>query len=288
MEKELQGYLPRDSFTGRIFSVKLNAGRKAVVEPAQAFDVKLSLLDLTNRSGKEAESLQKFTDLAKEYPNRPEPQSALGYLAWRTGQPDQAVKAFAAAFELGGRNPQMLWDYGRLGANSDPDGAARALNVLLEGEPGRLDVRLALAGVQLSHRHAKEALDTLAPVKSVTPADAPRLFELFAFAKMENGDLTAARADATRWLSNAKEPDDRERANRFIESLDGAARVTMAPPPVSAAIPPDTPDSGPPRLTRSGSTSPADIQQATPGGDLPSVEAISKNWIAQALHRNFC
>ena len=150
VEKDVQAYLRRDSFTGRIFSVKLNGGIKAAVEPAQAFDVKLTLLDLTNRSGREAETRQKLTDLAKEYPNRPEPQSALGYLAWRTGQPDQAVTAFAAAFELGGRNPQMLWDYGRLAANSDPDGAARALNALLEGQPGRLDVRLALAGVQLS------------------------------------------------------------------------------------------------------------------------------------------
>ena len=76
-----------------------------------------------------------------------------------------------------------------------------------------------------ARRQAKEALETLAPVKSVTPADAHRLFELLAFAKMENGDMTAARADATRWLSNAKDPDDRERANRFIESLDGAART---------------------------------------------------------------
>jgi hypothetical protein len=120
VEKDLQSYLRRDAFTGRILSVKLNGGIKATVAPAQTFDVKLTLLDLSNRPGREAESRQKFSDLASEYPKRPEPQSALGYLAWRTGQSEQAVKAFAAAFELGGRNPQMLWDYGRLAANSDP------------------------------------------------------------------------------------------------------------------------------------------------------------------------
>ncbi len=125
------------------------------MEPAQAFDVKLTLLDLSNRVGKEAETRQKLNDLASEYPKRPEPQAALGYLAWRAGEREPAARAFAAAFELGGRNPQMLWDYGRMAGNSDPSGAARALHALLDVQPDRLEVRLALAGVQLEQSSAE-------------------------------------------------------------------------------------------------------------------------------------
>ncbi len=273
VEKDLQSYLHRDTFTGRIFSVKLIEGTKAVIESAQTFDVKLTLLDLNNRPGREAESRKNFNDLATEYPKRPEPQSALGYLAWRASQPEQAVKAFASAFELGDRNPQMLWDYGRLAAGSDPAAATRALGALLEGQPGRAEIRFVLAGVQLNNHHAREALETLAPLKQVNPADAPRLFEMLAFAKKEIGELDGARGDALQWQSYAREPADRERANRFIKSLDGHA--PMALPPLSATLPPDLPAGDPPRLTRPATLSTTDRQQnmpePIPQPKLPSV-----------------
>jgi tetratricopeptide (TPR) repeat protein len=277
VEKDLQAYLRLDTFNGRIVSAKLNAGMKAAVEPAQMFDVKLTLLDLSNRPGKEAETRQKLTELVSEYPTRPEPQSDLGYLAWRTGQKDQAVKAFSSAFQLGDRNQRMLWDYGRLAANSDPANAILALGALLESQPGRVDVRLVLAGIQLSRRQAKEALQTLTPVKSVTSADAPRLFELLAFARRDSGDLTGARADAIRWQASAKEPADSEQASRFLKSLDGTTQnsttkmaMTMMPPSVSAPMPDDGQDAGPPRLAHSETLASTDSRTA--GTALPSIQ----------------
>jgi hypothetical protein len=273
VDKDLQAYLRSGRFTEKIFPVKLDGGAKAVIEPAQAFDVKLALLDLSYRPGKEAEIRPKISDLASEYPKRPEPQSALGYLDWRTGQTEQAVKEFASAFELGGRNPQMLWDYGRMASGSDPAGAAGALKALLAGQPGRVDVRLVLAGVQLSHHQPKDALETLAPVKSVSPADAPRLFELLAFARKENGEDTAARNDALQWLSNAKDADERERADRFIKSLDRPA-VTAMRQPVAPAVPPGVPDGVPPRMARSGApsaTQEQNLPEPAPAPKLPSV-----------------
>jgi Tetratricopeptide repeat len=272
VEKDLQGYLRNDTFNGRIFSVKLDQGAKAAVEPAQPFDVKLTLLDLNNsRPGKEAESRQKLTDLASEFPKRPEPHSGLGYLAWRAGDNAEAVKSFGAAFELGGRNPQMLWDYGRLAANSDPAGATSALTALLAGQPGRLDVRLTLAGIQLSNREPKAALETLSPVKSVTPTDAPRFFQILAFARMQTGDLPTARDDANKWLSYAKEPDDRERANQLVQSLNRPTRAAMPASPVNGPASPAAFDGGPPRLTRPGEPSAPHTVETVPDPKLLSV-----------------
>jgi hypothetical protein len=150
IEKDLQVYIRQDSFTGRLLPVKLKDGdKKLAVEPADLFDVKLSLIDLGTGHGKEAANLR-LRDLAAEYPKRPEPQAALGYIAWNSGDSPGAVKAFGTAFELGGRNPRMLWDYGRLAANSDPARAISALNALLELQPARVDVRVELAGIQLA------------------------------------------------------------------------------------------------------------------------------------------
>jgi tetratricopeptide (TPR) repeat protein len=253
VEKDVRSYIRRDTFSGRVFSVKLGNGEKAAIEPAQQFDIKLALLDLYNRPGKEAESRRGLTDLAHDFPKRPEPHSGLGYLAWREGRQDDAMQEFGAAFDLGGRNPQMLWDYGRMVANANHDAAERALSALLEDQPGRVDVRLVLAQVQLQNHKPGAVLSTLGAVKSVTPDDAPRFFQLSAFAKLELGNADIARTDAVQWQSNAKDPDDRERATSFIQSIDGRRQMT-APPPIAAnfsqAMAPKIPDGERPTLKR--------------------------------------
>jgi hypothetical protein len=222
IEKDLQAYLRKDTLTGRLFTAKLQSGTPATVSPADPFDVKLTLLDLSNRPGKEAETLQKLNALAQEYPDRPEPQTALGYLDWRASRQDQATRDFTKAFDLGERNPQMLWDYGRLAGNSaDAADAVRALNALLELQPGRVDARLVLAGMELNLHRPKEALATLKPLKTVTSAEAPRLYQMLAFAHLQNDDQTSARTAGLLWIESAKEPAEHERAMSFVKALDG-------------------------------------------------------------------
>ncbi len=236
IEGDLQTYLRRDTFTGRLAPAKMTDGPKATVEPAPAFDVRLSLADLADRPDKEAETRAKLEELAAMYPKRPEPQSRLAYLDWIHGRPLEATREFTKGFDLGDRSPKMLWDYGRLAENSgDLADANRALSTLLKLEPGRVDVRLALAGALLQHSLAKEALETLTPVKSVSPSDAPRLFAMLAQARLQTGDVAAARADGLLWVKNAREPADQARANRFVKSLDSPAAT-----PASAA---DSPES---------------------------------------------
>jgi hypothetical protein len=273
VEKDLQLYLRQNSFTGRVFPVKLQDGEnKAVVEPANLFDVKLSLIDLGTGHGKEAANL-KLRDLASEYPKRPEPQSALGYMAWNAGDSAGAVKDFAAAFELGGRNPQMLWDYGRLAANSDP-ASAGALNALLELQPSRVDVRLELASIQLSGHHGREAIETLSAIKAASAADAARYYEIRAFAHMENRDADAAHIDAIHWFENTKDPAEKARAKNFIDAVNAS---TSSPRPTlmtSAAIAPDLRDSGPPRIARSDTP---DEPRPAPVVTLPSMRGAFTN-----------
>ena len=96
-------------------------------------------------------------------------------MAWNAGDSAGAVKDFGAAFALGGRNPQMLWDYGRLAANSDPASATTALSALLELQPARVDVRLELASIQLSGHNGREALEILSAIKPPPPPMRPVL-----------------------------------------------------------------------------------------------------------------
>jgi tetratricopeptide (TPR) repeat protein len=237
IEKDLQNYLRRDTLNARLIPAKLQSGERVAAEPASMFDVKLTLLDLTSGPDRQAETERKLQELVAENPKRPEPYVALGYLAGRAGRQEEALKSFETAIELGSKNPQMLWDYGRMAGRSNPSQAIRALSALLADQPNRMEVRLALAQTQLGNKQAKDAIETLSPVKKVTPADAPRFFEILAYANMDTGNRQAARANAQRWIENTQDTDERVNANRllrYLEDLDHAAAGSAA---VSARAP---------------------------------------------------
>ena len=270
VEKELQTYILGSNLRGGLIPAKLQEGAKAAVEPAQAFDVKLALLYLGNRRSKAEETRKKLTELADEFPRRPEPHAALGYVAWSNRDAAGAVKEFTAAWDLGDRNRQMLWDYGRLAQTQDAEASVRALRTLLEMDPSRVEVRLALAGTLLTNRNVKDALETLAAVKSVKAADAPRLFELLAYARMENGETAVARRNAERWLENAKEDEQREKAQEFLDAVDRSRPVARIVPQTLAAPDLDTAVDQPPRLVRRPDGSVA--VDGKPGESMPSLE----------------
>jgi tetratricopeptide (TPR) repeat protein len=227
-DKDLQNYILASSLSGRLVPAKLDAGQAPRPEPAPAFDVRLALLDLLEKPGKEAERRKGLADLAADYPQRPEPHSALGYLAWRTSQKEEALKEFKTALDLGGNNRQMLWDYGRMAASSDSSDAMRALKLLSSLDPGRVDVILVIAQLQLNANQYKDVLATLTSVKKVTPADAPALFRSMAIAQMNDGDPDEAARSAQRWKDTAKEDGDLENATRFIAYLDSSREAKQA------------------------------------------------------------
>ena len=103
VEKDLQKYLRSTSLVGVLYPVKMQSGEAAAAEPANMFDVKLALLDLANRPGKEAEVRERLQELIKDNPKRTEPHVGLGYLAARAGNQEEAVKSL---------RPHWRWEAG--------------------------------------------------------------------------------------------------------------------------------------------------------------------------------
>jgi tetratricopeptide (TPR) repeat protein len=277
IEKDLQVYLHGNSFMAKIFTVKLQSGEKVAPEPASMFDVKLALFDLANRPGKEAEARDRLKELMSENEKRPEPHVALAYIAARDGQRAEAVKAFEEALTLGSKDPQVLWDYGRMVGESNPPQAMVALRTLLADQPDRMEARLVLAQIQMNGKLAKDAIETLRPVKAVTPKDAPRFFQILAFANLEVGDTQAARASVQRWIENSQDPDEKTEANRVLHYLDAkeadAARpqVSSAPPPAPPRLSDDNDDVTHTQLTRAEAPPSAPPQSMPVKPALPSI-----------------
>jgi hypothetical protein len=139
----------------------------------------------------------------------------------------------------------MLWDYGRLAGSADIPKSIEALTELLKLDSGRLDVRLELASVQLHSHAAKDALQTLALVKKVTPEDAPRLLTLLVYANLEAGDRETARKGADQLKKAATNADDRDRADQLIRFIDGSRPGAAMPAPASAPSESETGDHAP-------------------------------------------
>ena len=275
IEKDLQSYLAGDRFRGSMFPIKLQDEKVRIpAEPASLFDVKLTLLDLSNRPGKEAETRKKLEDLVAEDPKRPEPYVGLGYLAARGNQMEDAGKSFKQAMELGSKNPQMLWDYGRMTGQADPAQAMRALSALLDQQPQRMEVRLFLSQLQLLAKQPQLVIDTLQPVRSVSPPDAPRFFQLLAFAYNEVENKEQALVAARRWRENSKDVAEQDSADRFVQYLERPKQEARSAAPVLGS--PQEARSAPPELpspTPSPTPSPGDFVTETPAAKpvLPSV-----------------
>jgi Flp pilus assembly protein TadD len=221
VEKELREYLRGDSFRAVLFPLKLEKPTGELPsEPAPSFDVQFMLADLTDRPGREQEAQKKFEQLALAEPQRSETYTALGYLAGRRGRLEDARRNFEKAFELGTRNPRMLWDYGRMTGNSDIAGSIRILKRLLGEQPERVDVRLELADLQLTSKRSDAALEMLKPVRKVDKEQAPRLFRILAYANLEAGNREEARIAARRFQEVAETSEHKSEAARLLDYLD--------------------------------------------------------------------
>ncbi len=244
VEKELIQYLNGGHFTGALLPNRLGKlDDDLKIEPAADFDVKLSLAEISDQKGKETETRKALEALIASDPNRAEPYEDLANLDMREHRDADARAHVIKAFDAGSRNPQTIWNAGVMTQGSDPAKAEQAFGELLKLQPERTDVRIQLGWVQFRLHKSKEALETIAPVKKVTPQDAPQLLNLLARASLETGDREKAIASATQLKSIAKTPEDRDRADQLLRYVEGSRAPARAAGP--APSPPKRADGAP-------------------------------------------
>jgi Flp pilus assembly protein TadD len=234
IEKDLQAYLRGNRFHALVFPTKLDQSKvQAAAEPAPMFEVRMLLVDLTDRPGNTAATREQLERLAREAPSQPEPHTQLGYLLWRGGDNAQAETEFEKSYSLGGRSARMLWDYGRMIEVKNPKKAIQVLQDLLDQEPARQEAQIELASALYQDNQTGEAMRTLAKLPSVTPDEAPRYFSLAAYIALKMGDRTQAKrlAEMSRDAQKAT-PEDKARAQQLLAFLDNAREI---PPAYSAS-----------------------------------------------------
>jgi Flp pilus assembly protein TadD len=271
VDQDLQAYLRGTSFRGALVPAKFDKNTDDLVaEPLAEFDIELMFADLSSGPGKEKILQAKLEQLTKQDPKRPEPYRGLGYIAWRNGRTDDAVRDFAKAYEFGDHDPALLWDYGRLAERAHSADALQVLTELLTKEPDRQEVRLELAETQLRADQAPAALATIQAIRKVTPENAARFFRIAVYAYLRTGDEKRAQATAERFKSIANTDELREQANLLMNQV--TIRQGKLP-----EIPQETADAGAPRLHRDDTPRTRPIEPPPPPAPAVSGRFVELN-----------
>jgi hypothetical protein len=202
IEKDLQDYLRGNRFRAMVFASGMQIDDvTAAPEPAPAFDVRLILAELAQRSGRDVGA--ELEALAAEQPSRPEPHVQLGYLLWQGGEdPPEVQREFAKAYALGDRSPKLLWDYGRMIEASQPKESSEVFRQLQALQPDRGEVSIELASTLLADGQPVEAARILTSLPRVLDSgDAPRYFSVAAFVALSLGDNDQVRVLAGKLMN---------------------------------------------------------------------------------------
>jgi tetratricopeptide (TPR) repeat protein len=242
VDKDLQGYIRSSTLNAQLYNLKFEKQKKDLpATPASEFDVNLALSDLVNKRGNEADVMARLEKLAATDTKRPEPWAGLAYMAWRSGNTQEASAHFEKAFDLGARNPRLLWDFGRMGQENNKAKAELALKALQQLQPARMEVQLEIIAFLVRERRTLDALAALGSIKKITPEDAPRLFSLMTYAHLQDRDLERARSDVAQLEKYAKNDRDKAELSRlkgYVEQATPRAVALPQPAQVRPAVPP--------------------------------------------------
>jgi tetratricopeptide (TPR) repeat protein len=161
----------------------------------------------------------------KEHPTRWEPLEALGELAWRKGELENARNWLRKAVDLQPDNWNAYWDYARLAhaIDSEQPAVIAALRRMLALNQAHLDAKLMLAEELFRGKHYGESLVAYNEITSIDAVRAPRLFLGKAYALLRMKDFARGRTAAEQALKYAKEATDRESAQSILTFLDRRA-----------------------------------------------------------------
>jgi tetratricopeptide (TPR) repeat protein len=229
--QDLARYIKSDKFYAGVFDVKLDkSAEDPQVSELPAFDSDLILADLLALARKPDEARRAYQQLAKDHPDKPEAEEALGYIAWQAGDLMAARDHFSRAYAAGTKSAEMCFDYAMMlesqGAPAGLD-AVPVLRKAVELKPDYLEARLRLGLLLASRENYAEAIDQLHQIKKVNPDQAPSYFLALAYSDYRTGHLDDARKNAEAAKKWAKTPEDIERAASLLGALDPARAAPL-------------------------------------------------------------
>jgi tetratricopeptide (TPR) repeat protein len=218
IDKDLQAYYRSTSLKGVLFDVKMQKIQLSAGQPATELETSLTLAKLTALLHRGDEAASRYAEIAKANPDNWQVQEAIGHLHWQQGDLGKAKDGLRRAVALKSTSWKTYWDYARL-AQDEPD-VADTLRTALRMNPELSEARLMLGYTLYKNRKYKEAYETLAEIRQVTPDRAPSFFLMKAFSAMEIGKKAEAKSAAEMAKKYSKSAVEISQADNLIEFID--------------------------------------------------------------------
>lgn len=241
VQKDLFAYIRGNDLKSLEASIQLEkSAEDPDVQPVSPWDADLVLADIMSSSAnKAAMSRQMLNRLMAEQPKRPEPPAILAELALREGHPDEAIRMFAKASELGDTNSEMyfryamtLWSRPQSGGDT---AVIQALRKAVELKPDYPEAHMRLGFALMDHGDYKQALPEFARLRTIKPEDAFSFYYSVAYATYRLGDAAQARVALDKAKKWAKEPSQQMSVDQLNQALDATSqRAANTPAPPSA------------------------------------------------------
>jgi Flp pilus assembly protein TadD len=215
VQTDLEQYVRGTRFYAGVYDIRIEkraeAPDVAAVSPLESGIVLARVLFLVRQR---AESRRRYEELAKKYPQSPEPEEGLAQLDWREHRPQEARRHFARAIELGSRDPYMYFDYAVLEREN-----SALLRKALQLKPGWHEAQYRLGLALVREGAYEEAVELLLRTR-ITPEQAfPYCYGL-AYAYLRLGRQADAASYALEGRAWAKDPADQARLQDLMGSID--------------------------------------------------------------------
>ena len=273
IEADLHRYLNGGTVNVMMFNIQLP---KAVDTPqvgtAAGMSARLALAEiLSNTRGESEKAGAAYEALSKEYPKRWEVEEGWGQFCWFQRKLDDAARHYARAVELGGEDPRLFLDYGRvLYYSNRADEAIDILGKAARLNPGNDEIHFELGSAYMRHGNYGAAVAELSSVKKVQPAQAYGYFYNLAFAEYRLGQTAEAKANSAKARTFTHKPEELAQLDRLDRALEPpAARADSGGSRKTSGDSAETP-----RLVHHGPAEETEAPQAQPAPALPSVEGV--------------
>lgn len=245
LDKRFLDYLSRSRYA---YTRQPVAGLAAEVTVGAAtaaeWEVPLLLANLQAMVQRRDEAARAYRSLADRFPDEPEIDASLGYLALLEMDRPAAARHFEDAVKKGSTNPRVFRQLAQLRCNYQ-SGEQQCLDWIeqsLRLDPGDREARRWAAGFALNARRFEVALRYMAEGGAVPAPEAPEFFYRYAYALANLDRTEEARTAIRRGLEFATKPADvqrlRELATMLEASVAYSAQVQQFPSGAAVPAPP--------------------------------------------------
>jgi len=222
IDSDLVAYVKKRKLpTSVIEGIRPPAYPAPVIGDASDFEIQFALATVLAWKVNGAEGREKLADLSVRYPDHPEPEEQIGWLALQQNNKDDARRHFESAVQRHSKDPEILFNTAELEKEAGAKYAqiAPLFRQALAIDPGMDSARLELGLLEYQNSEYKSALTLLSGMSDIPDDDKFEAYLTMAQCYSSLDDLANAETYVKKAAQSARNDDQKEDAASLLETV---------------------------------------------------------------------